>query len=119
MKSGRPSHQGIEKLKRKIYERELAKLHEELVLLQKWIVDTGRKVCVVFEGRDGAGKGGHDQGDHGARQPAGLSCRRTDRADRAREDADVLLNATSRTFPRPGRSRSSIAAGTTAQASSG
>src|SRR6202008_313609 len=29
-----------------------------LVLLQKWIVDTGQKVCVVFEGRDGAGKGG-------------------------------------------------------------
>ena len=47
-----------EKLRRKIYERELAKLHEELVLLQKWIVETGQKVCVVFEGRDGAGKGG-------------------------------------------------------------
>jgi polyphosphate kinase len=48
----------IEKLPRKIYERELAKLHEQLVLLQNWIVDTGRKACVVFEGRDGAGKGG-------------------------------------------------------------
>jgi polyphosphate kinase 2 len=48
----------VEKLKRKIYERELAKLHEELVLLQKWVVDSGQKVCVVFEGRDGAGKGG-------------------------------------------------------------
>lgn len=47
-----------EKLPRKIYERELAKLHEELVLLQKWIVDSGQKACVVFEGRDGAGKGG-------------------------------------------------------------
>ena len=47
-----------EKLSRKIYERELAKLHEELVLLQKWIVDARQKVCVVFEGRDGAGKGG-------------------------------------------------------------
>jgi polyphosphate kinase 2 (PPK2 family) len=48
----------IEKLKRKIYERELARLHVELVLLQRWIVDKGLKVCVVFEGRDGAGKGG-------------------------------------------------------------
>ena len=48
----------VEKLSRKIYERELAKLHEQLVLLQKWIVDRGQKVCVVFEGRDGAGKGG-------------------------------------------------------------
>jgi polyphosphate kinase 2 len=47
-----------EKLPRKIYERELARLHEELVLLQKWIVETGQKACVVFEGRDGAGKGG-------------------------------------------------------------
>ena len=47
-----------EKLPRKIYERQLAKLHEELVLLQKWIVETGQKACVVFEGRDGAGKGG-------------------------------------------------------------
>jgi polyphosphate kinase 2 len=46
------------KLPRKIYERELARLHEELVLLQKWIVDAGLKACLVFEGRDGAGKGG-------------------------------------------------------------
>ena len=52
------NEQKVEKLPRKKYERELAKLHEELVLLQKWIVDTGRKACVVFEGRDGAGKGG-------------------------------------------------------------
>src|SRR5215472_1509004 len=47
-----------DKLPRKIYERELAKLHEELVLLQKWIVERGQKACLVFEGRDGAGKGG-------------------------------------------------------------
>jgi polyphosphate kinase 2 len=50
--------QPADKLPRKIYERELAKLHEELVLLQKWVVAAGQKVCVVFEGRDGAGKGG-------------------------------------------------------------
>lgn len=48
----------LEKLPRKVYERELARLHEELVLLQKWVVEAGQKVCVVFEGRDGAGKGG-------------------------------------------------------------
>src|SRR5262245_39665234 len=48
----------VEKLPRKVYERRLAKLHEELVLLQKWVVEAGRKVCLVFEGRDGAGKGG-------------------------------------------------------------
>ena len=46
------------KLSRKPYERELAKLHAELVKLQLWAVKKGLKVCVVFEGRDGAGKGG-------------------------------------------------------------
>ena len=47
-----------EKLSGKEYERELAKLHAELVKLQLWVVDQGLKVVVVFEGRDGAGKGG-------------------------------------------------------------
>ena len=46
------------KLERKVYERELAKLHVELVKLQRWVVHNRLKVCVVFEGRDGAGKGG-------------------------------------------------------------
>ena len=46
------------KLKRKEYERELARLHVELVKLQQWVVHAGSKVCIVFEGRDGAGKGG-------------------------------------------------------------
>jgi polyphosphate kinase len=46
------------KLKKKYYERELARLQEELVKLQYWIKDRGLKVCVIFEGRDAAGKGG-------------------------------------------------------------
>jgi polyphosphate kinase 2 len=46
------------KFKGKDYARELAKLHVELVKLQQWVVLKGLKVCVVFEGRDGAGKGG-------------------------------------------------------------
>jgi polyphosphate kinase len=45
-------------LKRKEYERELARLHVEFVELQQWVVQEGLKVCIVFEGRDGAGKGG-------------------------------------------------------------
>ncbi|MDH4104886.1 MAG: polyphosphate kinase 2 [Gammaproteobacteria bacterium] len=49
---------GAGKLKRKDYEKELAKLHVELVKLQRWVVATGAKLCIVFEGRDGAGKGG-------------------------------------------------------------
>jgi polyphosphate kinase 2 len=47
-----------EKMKRKVYEKELAKLHVELVNLQEWVKLKGLKVCVIFEGRDGAGKGG-------------------------------------------------------------
>jgi len=47
-----------EKLKGKEYLRELARLHVELVHLQEWVKSTGAKICIVFEGRDGAGKGG-------------------------------------------------------------
>ena len=43
---------------RKTYDKELAKLHGELVSLQQWVVHNGLKVCIVLEGRDGAGKGG-------------------------------------------------------------
>jgi polyphosphate kinase 2 len=50
--------QGQAKLSAKDYERELARLHGELVKLQLWVVAKGLKVVVVFEGRDGAGKGG-------------------------------------------------------------
>jgi polyphosphate kinase len=42
----------------KRYAREMKKLHVELVKLQQWVVRKGLKVCIVFEGRDGAGKGG-------------------------------------------------------------
>jgi polyphosphate kinase 2 len=49
---------GQAKLGGKQYERELATLHGELVKLQFWMVAKGLKVCVLFEGRDGAGKGG-------------------------------------------------------------
>jgi polyphosphate kinase 2 len=45
-------------LKAKDYEKQLAKLHVELVKLQEWVKTKGLKVCIVFEGRDGAGKGG-------------------------------------------------------------
>lgn len=46
------------KLSRKAYEKALFDLHVELVNLQRWAQETGAKVCIVFEGRDGAGKGG-------------------------------------------------------------
>ena len=47
-----------EKLNRKDYEKELERLHVELVKLQQWVQKEGKKICIVFEGRDGAGKGG-------------------------------------------------------------
>jgi len=47
-----------EPLTDKAYRKELKRLHVELVKLQRWVVDKGLKVCIVFEGRDGAGKGG-------------------------------------------------------------
>ena len=50
--------ENLKKLKTKTYEKELAKLHVELVKLQEWVRHAGLKVCIVFEGRDGAGKGG-------------------------------------------------------------
>ncbi|HUC43975.1 MAG TPA: polyphosphate kinase 2 [Candidatus Sulfotelmatobacter sp.] len=45
-------------MKNKEYAKELERLHAELVTLQEWVVHKGLKVCIVFEGRDGAGKGG-------------------------------------------------------------
>ncbi len=46
------------KLSRRGYEEELKRLHVELVKLQQWVVHKRLRVCIVFEGRDGAGKGG-------------------------------------------------------------
>jgi polyphosphate kinase 2 len=59
-KSKRDEAAGAEQntLSTKVYEKELKRLHVELVKLQQWVVAKGLKVIVVFEGRDGAGKGG-------------------------------------------------------------
>jgi polyphosphate kinase 2 len=46
------------KMKEKEYQHELRRLHGELVAMQEWVKATGAKICVVFEGRDTAGKGG-------------------------------------------------------------
>jgi polyphosphate kinase len=46
------------KMSRKEYEKELEPLQIDLVRLQEWVKYTGAKVCVIFEGRDTAGKGG-------------------------------------------------------------
>src|SRR5579863_3925704 len=55
----RPEHpKGPKRLKRKKYEAELRKLQGELCTLQDWIRHKRLRVIIVFEGRDGAGKGG-------------------------------------------------------------
>ena len=48
----------VKKLSRNDYEAQLAKLQAELVAMQEWVKATGAKICIVFEGRDTAGKGG-------------------------------------------------------------
>ncbi len=53
-----PASAETPKLGRKEYEAEMRMLHGELVAMQEWVKATGAKVCVVFEGRDTAGKGG-------------------------------------------------------------
>ncbi len=45
-------------LDKRVYEKELRRLHIELVKLQAWVKEKGLKVVVIFEGRDAAGKGG-------------------------------------------------------------
>jgi polyphosphate kinase 2 len=54
----KPAADAGQALQRKDYDKALRKLHVELVRLQEWVKHAGLKVCIVFEGRDGAGKGG-------------------------------------------------------------
>jgi len=46
------------RIKGKDYDKEISRLHVELVKLQEWVKYKGLRICIVFEGRDGAGKGG-------------------------------------------------------------
>lgn len=60
-KAKNPAHSASEApaaLGRKEYDKHLRKLHVEIVKLQEWVKQKGLKVCIIFEGRDGAGKGG-------------------------------------------------------------
>ncbi len=56
--TGDPTARQSGKLRRKAYEAELEVLQGELVAMQEWVRATGAKICIVFEGRDTAGKGG-------------------------------------------------------------
>ncbi len=48
----------VKKVKKDVYEAELLRLQAELVVMQEWIKESGKRLVVVFEGRDAAGKGG-------------------------------------------------------------
>jgi polyphosphate kinase len=56
--SGKAAAEKSGPLPRKAYEKELKALHVELVRLQEWVKHKGLKICILFEGRDTAGKGG-------------------------------------------------------------
>jgi len=45
-------------MKKRKYEKKLRKLQEELVALQEWVIKYDKRIIIVFEGRDAAGKGG-------------------------------------------------------------
>ena len=118
--SGVPNGHGDDavpgRLGRKAYEAELATLQGELVALQEWVKASGAKVCVVFEGRDTAGKGGTIKR---------IVERVSPRVFRVvalptpteRENRRCTCSGTSRISRRPARSSSSTAVGTTAPAS--
>ena len=78
-----------DKLKTNDYERALARLHVELVKLQQWVVHSGAKICIVFEGRDGAGKGRTIKAITERVSPRVFRVVALPRAHRAREVADV------------------------------
>ena len=105
-------------MKRKKYEKALRKLQVRLCHLQDWVKEKGLRVVIVFEGRDGAGKGGTIRAHHRARQPARVPRRRAAGAVGSREVADVHAALHAALSPPPARSSSSTAAGTTAPASS-
>lgn len=57
--AGQPHGPGTaSRKKRKDNEREMRHQHGELVAIQEWVKATGAKICIFFEGRDTAGKGG-------------------------------------------------------------
>jgi polyphosphate kinase 2 (PPK2 family) len=47
-----------DRIKKRAYEKEKALLQVELLKVQRWVKESGKKVVVIFEGRDAAGKGG-------------------------------------------------------------
>lgn len=100
-------------LKTKAYEEELRRLHVELVKLQQWVVAKGLKVCIVFEGRDGAGKGGTIKAITERVSP-GCSAWLRYRPRPIKRKVSSIFSVTFPICPLPVKSSFSTAAGTTA-----
>ena len=94
---------GPQKLTGKTYAKELEKLHAELVKLQEWVKHKGLKVCIIFEGRDGAGKGGTIKAITERVSPRVFRVVALP-APTEREKSRCTCSATCRTCPRPARS---------------
>ena len=77
------------KMGRKEYEKELRKLQVELCRLQDWVKEKGMRVILVFEGRDGAGKGGTIKAVTERVSPACLPRRGATRSVGPRDNTDV------------------------------
>ena len=90
------------RMKRREYEGEMRVLHGELVAMQEWVKGSGAKVCVVFEGRDTAGKGGTIKRITERVSPRVFRVVALQRADGAGAVADVCA-AVSRHLPAGGR----------------
>jgi len=56
--STKPDKPRAKRLPKRLYEADLERLQVELVSMQQWVIETGARVVVIFEGRDAAGKGG-------------------------------------------------------------
>jgi polyphosphate kinase 2 len=54
----KPKKKSAKKAQKQAYDKEMSRLQRELVKLQEWVVHNKLKLCVIFEGRDAAGKGG-------------------------------------------------------------
>ena len=103
------------KMSEKAYAKELKRLHAELVTLQQWVIHKGLKVCIVFEGRDGAGKGGTIKAITERVSPRVFRVVALPSGRRASSTSSAI----SATCPPQAKSSSSIAAGITGPVSSG
>src|SRR5881409_1817874 len=106
------------RLKRKDYETHLRQLQAELCLLQDWFKHEELRVIILFEGRDGAGKGGTIKAITERVSPRVFRVVALP-APSDREKSQITCSATCSTFRRLARSSSSTAAGITAPVWSG